>query len=198
MQFKVIGYYTKATRYEELSWRLLNSCDAFAIPHYIEAIEDLGSWEKNTHHKSQFVKECLEKFPGEDLLYVDVDAVFNSYPVLIPQLPEDVHIAYRTENFPWRKDEPLSGTIFFRNTPKTLQVVEKWQELNQKTPAVRNRPETWEQQNLKRALEACDDVIYYNLPPEYTFITDHTRRLFPGLQAIVEHYQESRNQHKRA
>jgi hypothetical protein len=192
MEFKVIGYYTRGTRYESLSWRLINSCDAFGLPHYIEGVEDLGSWEKNTHYKAQFVRECLSQFPGEPLLYVDVDAVFQKMPVAISLIPEEVDIAYRTENFPWRKDEPLSGTIFFRNTSKTQEVVAKWEELNNKTPAVRNKPETWEQQNLKRALEAVKDANYYNLPPEYTFITDHTRRLFPGLLPVIEHFQASR------
>jgi hypothetical protein len=35
-------------------------------------------------------------------------------------------------------------------------------------------------------------INYYNLPPEYTFITDHTRKLYPGLNPVVEHFQESR------
>jgi hypothetical protein len=192
MEFKVIGYYTQGTRYEELSWRLINSCDAFGIPYYIEGIADLGSWEKNTHYKSQFVIKCLNQFPEETLLYVDVDAVFQRMPVGLTEIPQEVDIAYRTENFPWRKDEPLSGTIFFRNTDKTKEIVAKWEELNNKTPAIRNKPETWEQQNLKRALESVKDANYYNLPPEYTFITDHTRRLFPGLLPVIEHYQASR------
>lgn len=194
--FKVICYYTRGNRYEELSWRLQNSCESFELDYHIEGIDNLGSWEKNTHYKSQFVKECLQNFPEYNLVYVDADAVFKSYPSLFAEIPEDVDIAYRIESFPWRQNEPLSGTIFFRNTPQTMAIVEKWQELNTKTPAVRSKPETWEQQNLKRATEAIEGAVYFNLPPEYTFITDHTRRLYPGLHPIVEHYQESRNQHR--
>ena len=192
-QFLVIAYYTKNTSYQNLANSLKQSLERFSIPNFIKPIEDLGSWEKNTHHKSYFIKECLES-KTEDLLYVDVDAVFRRYPDLIPSLSCD--IAYRTENFKWRADEALSGTIFLKNNDKIKKMVSRWIELNEATPAERMKPETWEQKNMQRAQREFSDLVYYNFPPEYTFITDHTRRMYPNISPVVEHFQESRNVHK--
>jgi hypothetical protein len=189
-QFLVIAYYTENTPYEALAANLKKSLQHFGIAHHIEGIKDLGSWEKNTHHKAHFIKKCLTD-RNQDLLCVDVDAVFKAYPDLIPTL--DCDIAYRTENFRWRKDEALSGTIFLRNNDKVKRLVDRWIELNEATPAERMKPETWEQKNMQRAQREISDIVYYNLPPEYTYIFDHTRAMFPGVRPVIEHYQESRN-----
>lgn len=193
-QFLVIAYYTENTPYEALAANLKNSLQHFGIAHHIEGIEDLGSWEKNTHYKAYFIKKCLSD-RNQDLLCVDVDAVFKAYPDLIPTL--DCDIAYRTENFRWRSDEALSGTIFLRNNDKVKRMVDRWIELNEATPAERMKPETWEQKNMQRAQREFSDIVYYNLPPEYTYIFDHTRTMFPNIRPVIEHYQESRNINKR-
>lgn len=192
-QFLIIAYYTQNTNYQNLASKLKESIERLSIPNFIKPIKDLGSWEKNTHYKSHFIKECLET-KTEDLLYVDVDAVFRRYPDLIPTL--DCDIAYRTENFRWRPDEALSGTIFLRNNDKIKRMVNRWIELNEATPAERMKPDTWEQKNMQRSQREFKDIVYYNFPPEYTFITDHTRKMYPNISPVVEHFQESRNINK--
>jgi hypothetical protein len=188
--FLVIAYYTKSSRYEDLSQNLKTSLQQFNLPYYIHGIDDLGSWEKNTHYKAYFIRKCLED-RNQDLLCVDVDAVFKSYPSLIPDLNCD--IAYRTEDFKWRKDEALSGTLFLRNNEKVKRFVDRWIQLNEAVPAERAKPETWEQKNMQVAQREFQDLVYFNLPPEYTFIFDHTRNMYPRLAPVIEHYQESRN-----
>lgn len=192
-QFLVIAYYTENTSYQSLAEKLKKSLQNFGLPHHIEAIRDQGSWEKNTHYKAYFIKKCLED-RNQDLLYVDVDAIFKSYPSLIQSLSCD--IAYRTEDFRWRKDEALSGTIFLRNNDKIKRFVDRWIEINERTPAERMKPETWEQKNMQTAQREFTDLIYYNLPPEYTYIFDHTRTMYPKITPVIEHYQESRNVHR--
>jgi hypothetical protein len=192
-QFLVIAYYTENTPYEALAANLKKSLQHFAIAHHIEGIADLGSWEKNTHHKAYFIKKCLTD-RNQDLLCVDVDAVFKQYPSLIPDLTCD--IAYRTQDFRWRKDEALSGTIFLKNNDKVKRLVNRWIELNEATPAERMKPETWEQKNMQRAHREMSEIDYYNLPPEYTFIFDHMKTMYPGISPVIEHYQESRNVHR--
>lgn len=188
-QFLTIAYYTKGNSYETISENLKQSCKSLGIPLFLEGIDDLGSWENNTHYKATFILDCLNKYQ-QNLVYVDVDAIFNSYPILFDSL--DCDIAYRTENFKWRSNEALSGTIFIKNTPKGKTIIREWIEMNQKNPASRSKPETWEQANMQRVVVGNPDIIYYNLPPEYTFITDHTRRMYPGLKPVIEHFQESR------
>ena len=193
-QFLVIAYYTESTSYEVLAESLRQSLNQFSIPHYIEAINDLGSWEKNTHHKAYFIKSILES-RNQDILYVDVDAKFKQYPELIPSL--DCDIAYRTQDFRWRADEALSGTLFLKNNDRVKRFVDRWIQLNEATPAERMKPETWEQKNMQRAQREMTDLNYYNLPPEYTFIYDHMKMMYPGVSPVIEHYQESRNVHRK-
>ena len=188
--FLVIAYTTIGDYYEELSQNLEVSCKSNNIPLYLEKIESLGSWEKNTHYKSKFVKSCLNKFPNNNLAYVDVDAIFHKYPSFFDEI--DTDISFRIENFRWRKNEPLSGTIYFKNIQEVHSLVDTWTELNEKTPAERKNPLTWEQFNMKKALDLNQKVKFQILPPEYCFITDHTRALYPGLIPIVEHFQASR------
>jgi len=35
-------------------------------------------------------------------------------------------------------------------------------------------------------------LIYSNLPPEYTFVFDHTKKLYPNIKPVIEHFQASR------
>ena len=192
-QFLIIAYYTENTSYEILAANLKKSLENFGLAHHIVPIKDQGSWEKNTHYKAYFIKEMLET-RNQDLLYVDVDALFKQYPDLIPDL--DCDIAYRTQDFRWRKDEALSGTVFFKNNDKVKRLVNRWIEINEATPAERMKPETWEQKNMQRAQREMSDIEYYNLPPEYTFIFDHMKTMYPGVSPVIEHYQESRNVHR--
>jgi hypothetical protein len=187
--FLIIAYYTLGNHYQQLSENLKKSCQEFNLPLFLKPIEDLGSWEKNTHYKANFISDCLEGF-SEDLVYVDVDAEFKRYPYLFESL--DCDIAYRTENFRWRKDEALSGTIFLGNNDEVRSLVNLWKSINELTPAIRNKPDTWEQANLQRATQQSPEIIYENLPPEYTYIFDHTKSMYPNISPVIEHFQASR------
>jgi len=188
--FIVIAYATRNDYYESLSENLKASCLAFNIPLHVTMIDSLGSWEKNTHYKANFIKECLEQLDHERFVYVDVDALFRSYPSHFENL--DCDISFRQEDFPWRKSEPLSGTIFLKKSDKMLSLVDDWISINNAIPSERRNPLTWEQYNLKKALDKNTELKYENLPPEYVFITDHTKRLYPGLSPVIEHFQASR------
>ena len=187
--FLVIAYYTPGNQYESLSENLKQSCQNFGIPLFLKPIQNLGSWEKNTHYKANFILECLNGFQ-QNLVYVDVDAVFRKYPNLFDSL--DCDIAYRTENFKWRKNEALSGTIFLKNNNKVRDLVKNWVSINESIPAVRRDPTTWEQANMQKAVQMDNSINYYNLPPEYTYIFDHTKRMYPDIEPVIEHFQASR------
>lgn len=188
--FLVIAYYTLGNPYQQLSENLTKSCKEFNLPHFLKPIEDLGSWEKNTHYKANFISECLERF-SENLVYVDVDAEFKRYPDLFESL--DCDIAYRTENFGWRQNEALSGTIFIRNNDNARSLVNLWKSINEDNEAFRSKPDTWEQANLQRATKQISEITYKNLPPEYTYIFDHTKTMYPHISPVIEHFQASRN-----
>jgi hypothetical protein len=187
--FIIIAYYTLGNQYEQLSENLTKSCNELNLPLFLKPIEDLGSWEKNTHYKASFIQVCLGKFQ-KNLVYVDVDAVFRSYPKIFEDLNYD--IAYRTENFRWRSNEALSGTLFLRNNDRVKSFVQTWIDLNNENPADKLRPDTWEQANMQRAMTKSKGIKYYNLPPQYTYIFDHTKALYPGITPVIEHFQASR------
>jgi hypothetical protein len=187
--FLVIAYYTPGNPYPTLSENLKKSCKEFNLPLFLKPIEDLGSWERNTHYKAKFIKECLDRFL-ENLVYVDVDAEFKEYPDLFESIECD--IAYRTENFRWRANEALSGTIFLKNHDNTRKLIDAWISINESNPAHRNKPDTWEQANLQRAVSMIPEISYKNLPPEYTYIFDHTKAMYPNVKPVIEHYQASR------
>jgi hypothetical protein len=187
--FLIIAYYTLGNPYQQLSENLRKSCKEFNLPLFLKPIENLGSWEKNTHYKANFISECLERF-SENLVYVDVDAEFKRYPDLFESLECD--IAYRTENFRWRKNEALSGTIFIGNNDRVRSLVNLWKSINEANESFRSRPDTWEQANLQRATEQIPEIDYKNLPPEYTYIFDHTKSMYPNIMPVIEHFQASR------
>jgi hypothetical protein len=187
--FLVIAYYTPGNQYEALSENLKESCNNLQIPLFLKPIQDLGSWERNTHYKANFIYECLNSYT-QNLVYVDVDAVFRKYPDIFNSL--DCDIAYRTENFKWRRNEALSGTIFLNNNEKVKALIKNWISINNAIPAIRKVPSTWEQANMQKAVQANPAIKYYNLPPEYTYIFDHTRRMYPEVEPVIEHFQASR------
>jgi hypothetical protein len=187
--FLVIAYYTPGNQYEALSENLKGSCNNLQIPLFLKPIQDLGSWERNTHYKANFIYECLNSYT-QNLVYVDVDAVFRKYPDIFNSL--DCDIAYRTENFKWRRNEALSGTIFLNNNEKVKALIKNWISINNAIPAIRKVPSTWEQANMQKAVQANPAIKYYNLPPEYTYIFDHTRRMYPEVEPVIEHFQASR------
>jgi hypothetical protein len=194
MRYKIIAYCTNDPYYLGLSKKFVESCNNFNLPYHLDIIESLGDWCLNTHWKAKFIYNCMNSIDSEYLLYVDVDAIFRKYPILLDSINCD--IAYRTENFRWRSDEALSGTVFFKNNNNVKNLVSRWIELNESNPAERMKPETWEQKNMQRAQREMPEIDYFNLPPEYTYITDHTKTMYPGLFPVIEHFQASRETHR--
>ena len=189
-KFIVIAYSTKNDYYEELSINLRRSCESNNIPIYLELIDSKGSWETNTHYKAEFIKKCLSELDYNNFVYVDVDAIFLSYPTLFDNI--DCDISFRLENFKWRKNEPLSGTIYLKKSAPVMDFLNDWIRINSEIPAKRFDPFTWEQYNMKRALDLHTELVFNNLPAQYVYITDHSKRLYPEIVAVIEHFQASR------
>lgn len=186
----VVGYYTAHTPYEHDAQNLINSCKNLSLNHHIVPVQNLGSWQENTRFKAQFMLNMLTTYTGKRLLYVDCDAVFNNTPDLFINYSADVAVRY--QDFAWKKNECLSGTIYMENNLKTRKLCEKWIEQNQKDP---NKTKNLEQWNLGKAIEdmvKSDGLVCKNLPPEYTFIFDSMRKIYPDLKPVIEHFQASR------
>ncbi len=90
-----ISYFTKNTPYEEvMKTHLLASLKKYKLNYDIEGIDDLGSWQKNTHYKAEFIKKMLLKHKCP-VIFLDADATIEQYPKLFNGLM-DYDISYHS------------------------------------------------------------------------------------------------------
>ena len=181
----VVGYFTKNTLYEARVKNLITTLNLNKILHYIQPIDNLGSWYKNTNYKPAFLKGMLKEFQGLDVIYVDVDARFMGYPILFDTLDCDIAV-HEFDRSNWPRGggtEVLSGTIFLRNNERVFNLVERWEEQCRKNPKV------WDQKSLEKILAGN----FYRLPGEYCCIFKVMRSI---KDTIIIQYQASRNVRK--
>jgi hypothetical protein len=186
----VIGYYTVNTPYEKEAQGLIRSCTKLNLRQDIIGVPTFGNWQSNTRFKAKFMLDMLEKYPGQKLVYVDVDAVIHSRLMLFKDYDYDISVRY--QDFRWRKNECLSGTIFIRSNERTIRLCKRWMEINDSEGS---NAKTLEQWNLDKAIqEGLKDygLTFKNLPPEYTFIFDSMRAMYPNAKPVIEHFQASR------
>ena len=191
--FVVIAYYTSGTGYEVEARKLVASLEKWGVEYRVEAVPNLGSWQKNTHHKADFILGMLDAAAGRGdlrpLVYVDADAIFHAFPALFGTLDCDAAFAWRDySKFPSRtlkaRQELLSGTIYFANNKSARDIIHAWIAENRKNPA------TWEQKNLQAVVQRMGaSLVLAELPPTYCKIFDIMRSVGP---AVIEHYQKSR------
>ena len=186
----VVGYYTVNTPYEQEAQRLIYSCKNLGLNYDIQGVQNFGSWQSNTRYKANFMLNMLHAHPGKRLLYVDCDAVIHETPNLFINYSADISVRY--QDFSYRKNECLSGTIYMENNLKTKRLCEFWANTNRTEGP---NAKTLEQVNLGRAIDkmvSSEGLIFKNLPPEYTFIFDTMRKMYPDVKPIIEHFQASR------
>ena len=187
----IVGYYTVNTPYEDEAKKLLGSLNKLNLNHDISGVNTLGNWQANTRFKASFMLDMLIKWPNHRLLYVDVDAVIHSKPDLFKNYHCD--IAVRWQDFRWRKNECLSGTIYMENNSRTKRICELWRDINITEGNVTNRMEQWNLDTVINQLKTEDpQFTYKNLPPEYTMIFDSMRGMYPNVVPVIEHFQASR------
>ena len=187
----VVGYYTVNTPYEEEAENLLRSLHKLGINHDISGVKTLGNWQANTRFKAGFMLDMLIKWPNHRLLYIDCDAVVHRPLDLFKNYSCD--IAVRWQDFRWRKNECLSGTIYMENNERTKRICELWRDINVNEGNESNRMEQWNLDTVINKMKAEDpNFTYKNLPPEYTMIFDSMRGMYPNIKPVIEHFQASR------
>ena len=186
----IVGYYTVNTPYEQEAQRLIDSCKNLGLNYDIQGVQNFGSWQSNTRYKANFMLNMLHAHPGKRILYVDCDAVIHETPDLFINYSADISVRY--QDFSYRKNECLSGTIYMENNLKTKRLCEFWANTNRTEGP---NAKTLEQVNLGRAIDkmvTSEGLIFKNLPPEYTFIFDSMRKIYPDAKPVIEHFQASR------
>lgn len=173
---KFISYYTD--KYKNEAAKLKQSLEALGLNYHIAGIEDQGSWDANTHYKPIFIRQQIQN--QKAVVWLDADCMVLSMPDLFFKL--DCDIAFHR----FKGKELLSGTVFFKNTAKTAELLNKWIDIN------KENPETFDQKNLDQALKSMTDISILELPPQYCFIFDLSKDYYPRVNPIIEHYQASR------
>lgn len=189
MGFILVAYATRNSIYEESLKQLMDAADKLGVRSYFQLINDRGGWGKNTEYKPHFIKHCMEQFHDCDIAYTDADSILHSYPELFDSTEAEALV--RKQDFPWRKNEFLSGTFFLRNTERCRLAVGLWINKVEAGKTVRSKPETWEQYHMGRALDEAA-VEYRQLPHWYIYY-DHMERAEGVVEnPVITHMQYSR------
>lgn len=187
---KIISFYTQDTPYEENMKVLWESLKKYDLDFCLRGYEDRGSWEENCGIKPEFIKYCLDRFKGEDLLYIDIDAEIISEPKLeYFKDKEDPmfclmqwDIEYEGKTF---KDyELLSGSIYLPNNKLSHNIIDKW------IYSQRVNKNEWDQKVLQEILPFFVKNVRI-LPYEYCYVLPHMKD-FKNVKPIIKHHQASR------
>jgi len=196
--FVIVSFYTHGEYYEEVfNQYLFPSLKKFNLPYHIEEIESLGSYQANTGLKSLYVRKMLDVFPTVKVIWTDVDSEFKKYPILFEKIQPEYDMAatywdmdkwYKTDRYHGRL-ELHSGTVMFRNTAATKQVVDDW-----RARIVVDPINTWEQRHLEVAIAKHPNILVFKLPLEYVYVMTlpNGDKPFIKLDPVVAHYQAGR------
>jgi len=184
----VISHYTKGTGYEEEIRNLRTDLFNLNIASVFHVIDHLGSWRANSNYCAKSVQRALNYDNGnKDVLRVDADARFRQRPTIFEQDDFDADIAAVVHDFPWRKNELLGGTLFFRNTLRVQRLVDMWVNLACESERKNERNGDLLQELLKDRI--FESLKFVKLPPTYCQIFDLMANCG---DPVIEHFQASR------
>ena len=192
-RFVIVSYYTPS--YERVAKKyLIDSLVMMDLPFKVTKIHWEEDWKENTDYKPVFIKECLQKFSGIDIVFIDADAEVRQHPTLFYNIPKEYHMACHYLDWELQygrptdkgKTELLSGTLYFKNDdPKVMELIDRWIENTKQYP--------WEQMALDMALRP--DINVYKLPREYCYILTQPKGQPPAVQIekpVIAHHQYGR------
>ena len=183
--FLVCCFYTDSYSSHALS--LKKSLDDFNLNYYFKEVKDLGYWEANTRIKPHFILECLQKFPNQNILYLDADALVKKPLDYFNHITADVAF-YKTKDMPGMSHDYLASTMFFSNTSNTVDLVKQWI-----AEQVDNKRTQVDQDSLDVAMNKLGHTLTVEpLDPGYIKIFDKD---YNGT-IYIEQYQASRGQTK--
>lgn len=172
---RVVGYFTN-DRYKAYAEHMAESARAVGLECTLYPKEDRGDWKLNVGLKPGVVFRALVEHPSEDILYVDADAVFRSFPEAVKDCPKDIACHFY-------QGRPISAVLFVKNDAYGLQIVEEWLK-----EAVAHPDQHDDVVSLHNALERLGGSRALHLPPSYYYRQEFTARKFPGAIPVVEHF----------
>lgn len=181
---KVVGYYTNDYYYGK-SIDLSHSLNKFGVTYEIKKVTGPATWQEAVCYKPRFILDALLSSTCQYIGYTDVDSkLLRTIPA--GELRGDVAYTPFQRN-PHSPEEALTGTLFFKNTVEVKAFVMGWIDATTQWQGL----DTPEQLSLKQVLGATN-LNVQRLGPEWCFIFDDMREMYPDAQPIFEHYQASR------
>jgi len=210
MSFRVCSFWTDGTPYERVMHETLApSLKKFDVPFFVQRLPNHGHWAVNGNMKPAFLRDCMDQFPSDDIVWLDADAQLMGSPRLFDQLPTEVDFAARfrprgQEGTKRGAVELLSGTLFFRQNETARDLLDRWMKQAIASSKV------WDQKNLYQAVQSFrwveflgpdagsasefrpghEALTYYDLPKSYCFIRSLDRE--EPIPPVVFHWQASR------
>ena len=185
-----VTFFTVGTGYETEVQRFVKSAIEHRVRWMAYPKPQMGSWRANLNWKSSVILEAMADHPGRDIVWVDADGMFRSYPTLFDELSVCRAYDIAFHRFKQSRLDPgkelLSGTLWVANTERGRDIVARWDRYARAHPEIRH------QKALDCVLRAeRPDARVFALPIEYCAIFDHPAvrgRIVP----VIEHFQASR------
>lgn len=178
VSFLVCAFYTDA--YAAEAAQLRASLEQTGTPYFLKRFPSRGYWEANTRIKPEFLRDCLQRFDGRAVVYLDADSVVRSPLRLFFDFDADlgVFVAPGDGGFSHRY---LTGTLYLRNAPPTRAFVDDW------IAAQEGMLLGVDQDSFTAAIDRHPELRIGPLPESYVKIFDR------GTETpVVEHFQASR------
>lgn len=196
-KFIIVSFYTLNTQYTDICHKyLMASLSNLNLHSDVRGVPNLGSWNRNTSYKPDFLVHMLDQHPNEDIVFVDADAEILEYPKLFEEIPEEYNFAFHMlDKSTWynrvypedNRFELLTGTLFIRNNDLSKEVVKQWA-----GECASSRE--WEQRILQRIIKDRG-IKCYSLPLSYCYIKSLPNGSLPNVKVdkvFIAHNQVSR------
>lgn len=160
------------------------SLEATGTPYFLKRYASRGFWEANTRIKPEFLRDCLRRFPGRNIVYLDADSVVRSPMVLFDDYPADLGV-FKAPSGSDMSHPYLTGTLFLRNAPPVHAFTQAW------IDAQGGMLLGVDQDSFTAAMARSPGLRVGELPSSYVKIFDRGDET-----PVVEHFQASRQRVK--
>lgn len=169
----ICTYYTN-DMYKALATKLQHSLGRYMLPCQVEQVDDWGTRLINQQYKATYLLGMLDRFPGQDICWMDADMEVVKDPILLRKAPEgDVGLFKCGEMF-W------STVVYLRNTDAARAFLKAWIQGHIGNPSRSD----W---NIKAAIGGSG-VRYWELPPSYVWYERTFRYVYVGDKAVINHF----------
>lgn len=173
------AFYTP--NYLPIVMALRRSLQEHRINYFLKRYDLALSWEAATRLKPGFIHECLTRFPDNDILYLDADAVVRAPLKFFAEVQTDVALWPHPKKRRGRWELHITAcTMFVRNTPGGRRFAQLWRDTR--------LPSRWatDEEMLHVAFRELSGTTFTVLPQSYSKIFDQ-----PG-EPVIEQFQAAR------